>query len=306
MDFHNFVNIVKLGRSLAHAAMLVYFLGVLFALVIGSPFDIYKFVLGYLIVFISVLATGYTNNYYDTAIDKYATQTAFSGGSSILHQHPEYQPTIRSIIVFLYGLSMLLGFAFTMVFSYPWTFFAFVIIANFFGWGYTAPPLKLVYKGFGEFVTMLGASFLLAGSGYFVMRGTIDGPFVWFSIPLLLFGFAVSLYLEIPDRTVDRQGHKMTLVVMTNERFSFIISVISLGLATLCYMAYSVFQVFEGAPNFLVIAVFSFIPFGVGVWSLRNYLIDPASMMRVVFRATVSIFLMWIVLDVYFVYILLR
>jgi 1,4-dihydroxy-2-naphthoate octaprenyltransferase len=305
MDIHNFCNIVKLGRTLAHAAMLVYILGVLFALLIGSPFDGYKCLLGYVIVFTSVLATGYTNNYYDAAIDKLATQTAFSGGSSILVQHPEYRTTIRNIIVFLYCLSILLGLGFTLVFSYSWTFLMFVIVANFIGWSYTAPPLKLVYRGFGEIVTMLGASYLLAGAGYFVVKGTIDGSFVLFSLPLLLFGFAVSLYLEIPDRNPDREGHKMTFVVLKGERFSFIIGVISLGLATLCYVMFSAFRVLEGAANFLAIAVFSLIPFGIGVWSLRKYLIDPTNMITSVFRATASIFLMWIFLDVYFVYVLL-
>jgi 1,4-dihydroxy-2-naphthoate octaprenyltransferase len=305
MDINKFINIVKLGRALAHAAMLVYILGVLFALVIGSTFDVYKFVLGYAIVFTSVLATGYTNNYFDVSIDKFATQTAFSGGSSILVQHPELQTTIRNIIVFLYCMSILLGLTFTLVFSYSWTFFVFVIIANFVGWSYTAPPLRLVYRGFGELVTMLGASFLLAGAGYFVAKGTIDGTFALFSLPLLLFGFAVSLYLEIPDRNVDRKGHKMTLVVLKGERFGFIIGGVSLGLATLCYLLFSMFRVFEGALNFSAIAVFSSIPFVIGVWSLRKYLIDPSTMMTVVFRATACIFLMWIFLDVYFVYVLL-
>jgi 1,4-dihydroxy-2-naphthoate octaprenyltransferase len=305
MDFHKLTNIMKLGRTLAHAAMLVYILGVLFALVIGSPFDVYKFVLGYAIVFTSVLATGYTNNYYDVSIDKFATQTAFSGGSSILVQHPELRTTIRNVFVFLYCLSILLGLAFTLVFSYSWTFFAFVIVANFVGWSYTAPPLKLVYRGFGEIVTMFGASYLLAGAGYFVVKGTIDGSFVLFSLPLLLFGFAVSFYLEIPDRNVDREGHKITLVVLKGERFCFIIGAVFLGLATLCYVVFSMFHVFEGGANFLAIAVFSLIPFGIGVWSLRKYLIDPVTMMTGVFRATACIFLMWIFLDVYFVYVIL-
>ena len=305
MDFHKSINIIKLGRALAHAAMLVYILGVLFALVMGSSFDVYKFLLGYAIVFTSVLATGYTNNYYDVSIDKFAKQTAFSGGSSILVKHPELRPTIRYIIVFLYCLSILLGLAFTLVFSFSWVFFMFVIIANFIGLSYTAPPMKLVYRGFGEIVTMFGASYLLAGTGYFVIKGTIDGTFVLFSLPLLLFGLAVSLYLEIPDKNADRKGNKITFVVLKGERFGFIISVLSLGLATLCYIVYSMFHVFGETFNFYAIAVFSLIPLGIGIWSLRKYLTDPANMMTVVFRATSCIFLMWIFLDVYFVYVIL-
>jgi 1,4-dihydroxy-2-naphthoate octaprenyltransferase len=305
MNIHKLFDIMKLGRALAHAAMLVYILGVLFALVIGSSFDMYKIALGYIIVFTSVLATGYTNNYYDADIDKNATQTAFSGGSSNLASHPEYRPTIRAIIIFLYSLSILLGLTFTILFSYPWTFFAFIIIANFIGWSYTAPPLKLVYRGLGELVTTLGASYMLAGAGYFVVKGTIDGPFVIFSTPLLLFGFAVSLYLEIPDRNPDRQGQKLTFIVLKDERFGFLLGGICLGLATLCYVLFSLFPIFAGSPNFIAIAIFSLIPFGIGVLSLHKYLKNPATMMTVVFRATACIFLMWIFLDAYFVYLLL-
>jgi 1,4-dihydroxy-2-naphthoate octaprenyltransferase len=305
MDYQKFKNIIKLGRALAHAAMLVYFLGVSFAVIIGASFDIYKFILGYAIVFTSILATGYTNNYYDSALDKFATQTAFSGGSDILSKHPELRPTIRTIIVFLYSLSTLLGLVFTVIFSFPFTFFIFVFVANFLGFSYTAPPLKLVYRGFGEIITMLGASFLLSGAGYFVMMGTIDLSFVLFSLPLLLFGFAVSFYLEIPDRIADTKGHKITLVVLRGERFGFIVGAVSLGLATLCYVMFSLYNVFSGAINFLPIIILSLMPLIIGVWSLREYIADRTKIMMIVFRATASIFLTWIVMDLYFMYVIL-
>jgi 1,4-dihydroxy-2-naphthoate polyprenyltransferase len=305
MEYQKIKNIVKLGRALAHAAMLVYLLGALFALVIGASFDVYKFVLGYAIVFTSVLATGYTNNYYDASLDKFATQTAFSGGSDILSKKPELRPIIRNIIVFLYSLSIVLGLIFTVIFSYPLTFFIFVVIANFLGWSYTGPPLKLVYHGFGEIITMLGASFLLAGSGYFVLMGTIDASFVLFTLPLLLFGCAVSFYLEIPDRNADSQGHKITLVVLRNERFGFIISAVSLSLATICYVIFNLYQIFPGTINFLPITILSLMPLIIGMWSLREYLVDKTKVMTIVFRATASIFLTWILMDLYFVYVIL-
>ena len=76
-----------------------------------------------------------------------------------------------------------------------------------------------MYRGFGEIITMLGTGFLITGFGYFAVMGTIDVSFVLFSIPLMLFGFALSFYGEIPDRDVDRQGHKITLVALKGENF---------------------------------------------------------------------------------------
>lgn len=305
MDVARIKNIVKLGRALAHAAMIVYVLGVFFAVVVGASFDFYRFVLGYLIVFTSVLATGYTNNYFDASLDKNATQTAFSGGSDILSKHPELRPTIRKIIIFLYSTSIVLGLIFIVVFSFPVSFFAFVLVSNFIGWSYTAPPLKLVYRGLGEIMTMIGASFIIVGAGYFVIKGTIDLTFVLFSLPLLLLGFAVSFYLEIPDRHADTIGHKITLVVLRGERFGFIVGAVSLGLATLCYILFSIYHVFSGAASYIPIAILSLLPLIIGTWALREYLVDKAKMMTIVFRATASIFLAWILMDVYFAYVIL-
>lgn len=208
-------------------------------------------------------------------------------------------------MVFLFSLSIVLGLVFTVLFSYPFTFFVFVVIANFVGWCYTAPPLKLVYRGFGEMITMLGAGFLIAGFGYFAVMKTIDVSFVLFSLPLLLFGFALSFYLEIPDRNVDLQGHKITLVVLKGERFGFVIGAVSLGLATLCFLLFGLFQVFAGAANFLLMAMFSVIPLILGIWGLREYIADQTKIMTSVFRATACIFVVYILIDVYFVYVIL-
>lgn len=305
MDFHKSLNIVKLGRGIAHAAILVYSLGALFAVVIGASFDVYRFIFGYAIVFTGVLAAGYTNNYYDVSIDKFATHTPFSGGSGILVDHPELRKTIRNIMVFLFSLSIILGLVFTVIFSYPVTFFIFVVIANFLGWSYTAPPLRLVYRGFGEIITMLGTGFLITGFGYFAIMGTIDASFVLFSIPLLLFGFALSFYLEIPDRNVDRQGHKITLVTLKGEYLGFIIGAVSLGLATLCFLMFGLFHVFSGSANFFFIGMISLIPVILGIWGLREYILNQTKMMTIVFRVTVCIFVVYIIIDVYFVYMIL-
>ncbi|MFH1101862.1 MAG: prenyltransferase [Methanobacteriota archaeon] len=305
MDFQKFINIVKLGRVIVHAAILVYLLGALFAVVIGASFDVYRFILGYAVVFTGVLAAGYTNNYYDVAIDRFATHTPFSGGSGILVDHPEYRKTIRTIMVFLYSLSIVLGLVFTIVFSYPVTFFAFVVIADFFGWCYTAPPLRLVYRGFGEIITMFGTGFLITGFGYFAVMGTIDVSFVLFSIPFLLFGFALSFYLEIPDRNVDCEGHKKTLVALKGESLGFVIGAVSLGLATLCFLMFGLFHVFPGAANFFFIGMFSLVPAVLGVWGLRGYIADQTKMMTIVFRTTACIFVVFILIDAYFMYVIL-
>jgi 1,4-dihydroxy-2-naphthoate octaprenyltransferase len=306
MEYQKFKNIMKVTRaSLALIAMIMYISGVLFAVAVGGHFDLYRVLLGFLIVFTSVYATGSTNNYYDASMDKNATQTGFSGGSDILSKHPELRPTVRRIIIVLYSTSIVLGLVFTVLFSFPAYFFAFVLVSNFIGWSYTAPPLRLVYHGLGEVLTMFGIGFSVVGAGYWVTKGTIDLTFVWFSLPLLLFGFGVNFYLEIPDRYADILGQKKTIVVRRDERFGFIVGAVSLAIATLCYTLFSFYGVFSGEASYVPLVVFSLLPLTIGIWALWKYLVDKAKMMQVVFRATASIVVAWILTDVYLAYVIL-
>lgn len=99
------------------------------------------------------------------------------------------------------------------------------MIGNILGWMYIAPPVKLVYRGFGEIVTMIGAGFIIPAFGYFVVMGRIDASFVLLSVLLLFYGFVLSFYLEIPARDADRKGKKNTIDVSCDDLgFSLIYS----------------------------------------------------------------------------------
>ena len=80
--------------------------------------------------------------------------------------------------------------------------------------GYTAPPLKLVYRGLGEIAVALGFGPLMLVGAYVVQSGGAlsSEPFVA-SIPLALL-VALILYVnEIPDRRGDARAGKLTLPV---------------------------------------------------------------------------------------------
>jgi 1,4-dihydroxy-2-naphthoate octaprenyltransferase len=305
MDFRKFLNIVKLGRLIAHSAFLVYLLGALFAVINDASFYVVKFVLGYGILFTGILAAVYTNNYHDVRIDKYAVHTFFSGGSGILIEHPELMKTTAYVAASLYGISIALGFVGMVLFSYPVTFFLYVLGGNVLGWCYTAPPLKLVYRGFGEIVTMIGAGFIIPGLGYFVFKGTIDWSFVLFFIPLMFSGLALSFYLEIPDKDADTHGPKKTFVVRRGESAGFIVAVGSLCVSTLCYVLLGLFPVISGALNYWFIALLSVIPIVVGLWSLWRYRADTTKVMKIVFRASACVFAVYILIDIYVMYVIL-
>jgi len=304
MDFSNAINILKLSRGISYAAIFIYLLGALFALIIGASFDVGKLIFGYAILFTGTLGGIYTNSYYDVAVDKSSTQTGVSGGSRILVDHPELRKTIRWVMLFLFSVSIVLGLVFTIVYSYPITFFAFVVLSNLFAWQYTAPPSRLVYRGFGEIATLLAVGVFMTGFGYFVMRGTLDLSYAVYSIPFMMFGFAFSFFVEIADRDADLQGHKFTMVVRRNERFGFLMGTISVACAMVCFLLFYLLRIFPASANFLILSLITSIPVVLGVLGLRKYLANPTTMISMATRLSVSTFLSFIFIDAYFIYAL--
>jgi 1,4-dihydroxy-2-naphthoate octaprenyltransferase len=80
--------------------------------------------------------------------------------------------------------------------------------------GYTAPPLKFVYRGLGEIAVAVGFGPLMLLGAYVVQTG---GALAWepfvASIPVALL-VALILYVnEIPDRRSDARAGKRTLPV---------------------------------------------------------------------------------------------
>ena len=84
--------------------------------------------------------------------------------------------------------------------------------------GYTAPPLKFVYRGLGEIAVAVGFGPLMLLGGYVVQtRGALSWePFVA-SLPIALL-VALILYVnEIPDRRGDARAGKRTLPVRLSK-----------------------------------------------------------------------------------------
>jgi 1,4-dihydroxy-2-naphthoate octaprenyltransferase len=85
--------------------------------------------------------------------------------------------------------------------------------------GYTAPPLKFVYRGLGEIAVALGfGPFMLVGAYVVQTRGALTWEPLAASIPVALL-VALILYVnEIPDRRGDAHAGKRTLPVRFSRR----------------------------------------------------------------------------------------
>jgi 1,4-dihydroxy-2-naphthoate octaprenyltransferase len=296
------LNIIKLGRLIIHSVVLVYLLGALFALVLGAPFDLYKIVFVYLIILTGTFSAVYNNNYNDVNVDKYATQTFFSGGSRILVDHPELMRPVKLLSLFFLLFSIVLGGIGIVLFSFPITFFFFVVIGNLLGWYYTAPPIKLLYRGLGELGTMLAAGFFVPGLGYFALINQVDLRFVIFSIPLLFYGLSISFYLEIPDRDADTKGGKKTFVVRHGLYAGFFVGALCSICASLSYMVFSIFEFSSGMIQYWVIFLFSLIPLFSCLYSVVKQ--KKENVNSLAFASSSSFFIFYILVIIYFIYLL--
>ena len=216
MDYklETLLNVVKLGRPQYLAGnFLVFTMGALLAVILGSKFDSSKFILGYSILFVAHLSVHYSNDYFDFEVDHLTTPNAISGGSGVLVKNPELKEFSKLFALILMGISILIAAIFTVLFNYPITFFLFLLFGNLLAWFYTAPPIKLVYRRLGE-VANIVAVIIFLGAGYFALRGTLDLPFLVFVMPVIFLQIIFINCFEIPSMEGDKQGNKITWIVL--------------------------------------------------------------------------------------------
>jgi 1,4-dihydroxy-2-naphthoate octaprenyltransferase len=156
--------IIKLGRlHFLIAGFLLYLLGVLLAVLLYNQFSWERFIWGYAVFLPAHLMVNYSNEYFDQEVDRYSHKTNFSGGSGVLINHPELVNFTRKFSLTLIIISLNLGISFSYTYNSV-MFLILTISGNLLGWFYTAPPLKLSYRGLGEIATVL-TGFLMPGLG---------------------------------------------------------------------------------------------------------------------------------------------
>ena len=161
------------------------------------------------------LAINVTNDIFDTlsgADDANTTPTQFSGGSRVAVYDLVSIRGLSWLAIGLFAVAGAIGLALvaiTQSLTLLWIGVAGVIV----GVAYTAPPLKLVYRGLGEIAVAIGFGPIMLLGAYVVQTGELAWePFVLSLVPGLL--IALILYVnEIPDRRSDAEAGKRTLPV---------------------------------------------------------------------------------------------
>jgi 1,4-dihydroxy-2-naphthoate polyprenyltransferase len=206
---HAILRIIRL--HIVAGGALAFSLGALLAFVNGGTFDSLQIVLFYAIVFLGDLSTHYSNDYFDVNEDKFVQRRKFFSGKNILVNNPTLRSSARLISIMLFILSNALAVLVVILKMAPPELLIIALVANFLGWAYSTPPLRLVSKGFGEVAIALAVGFAIPAVGYLAVREQFDCLFWYFALPFVLYGFMLALSLEMPDIEVDRKVGKLNI-----------------------------------------------------------------------------------------------
>lgn len=196
-------------------AWIAYALGAYLASVPGSP-HWPTFWAGYLFIFLLEMATVFSNDYYDYSSDaRNKNYSQFTGGSRVLVEKQISRRALRKGIVYSF-LGAMLAAILVLVIAPGQLAVKLILVAfmTVIAMGYTIPPLKLSYRGWGEIDVGITHSFGVLLCGYVFQNGTLYNPLPWLvALPLLLAILPAIILAGIPDYEADKSAGKRTLVV---------------------------------------------------------------------------------------------
>jgi 1,4-dihydroxy-2-naphthoate polyprenyltransferase len=288
------------------AGLLLFILEAAWAILLGAQFSLARLLLGYLVLLPAHLSVSYSNDYFDVAADQQGKPTFFSGGTGILVNHPELRNPAKWIAIALIVCSIAIGLSFQILYSPPTWFMGLVILGNLSGWFYSAPPLRLAYRGLGEPAMMLSIGLLIPGLGYIVTSGHIDLDGLLFSIPLMLYGLAFILSVENPDMEADRMGNKRTWVARRGRSFGFSLTGAALLLATIFLFCVPRLTSRTYPVDFRLLGILSLLPLAAGIIGWIKRPLEPRPAARAVFWTLISYAAFSLLADGYMVFLLIR
>ncbi len=191
-----------------------------------------RFILSLLIGLLIHLVTAFVNDVADIQTDEANfSRTPFSGGSGVVVEGQLSRSDL--IIGASWAIFLTVVLTGVMIFGLHvhWGILLFV------SWGivsateYSLPPVKLSYRGGGEFLVFVTYSIALVWAGYFSQAGPAYSPLVWaLSIPIGFAVFSLITVTQFPDLEADRKAKKRSLVIMFGVKKT--LSIVSLAVSS--------------------------------------------------------------------------
>lgn len=155
-----------------------------------------------------------SNEYYDYLSGNDVINqviTPFSGGTRVIVDGVLPAKSILRAAILFFSTGILIGLYFYTQRGMTVLLFglAGVLIAYF----YTAPPVKLAYRGWGELVLGIAFGPLIVAGAYYLQTGELGLRVITASIPIGLLTTAILYINEFPDYEADKEAAKLNLVV---------------------------------------------------------------------------------------------
>lgn len=194
------------------------------------------------------------NDYFDYRLGADTAQvkrTPFSGGSPHLVEGRERESTFLALALASLAASAACGVAVMALLgdSFPPALgigAAGVLLGVF----YTAPPLKLTYRGLGESAILLAFGVLPVLGVYYVLAETFTLNAFLASLPPGFLITNIILANEFPDLVSDREAGKRTLVVRLGTAVSRYVYLVLAAAAYALIMVFSIREIY-GSWGFL-------------------------------------------------------
>ncbi len=239
----SWLTLLRLGATAR--GVLPFLLGAVIAWSQGYTIDRAILLLSSLAVICIMLVTFLVNEYYDYDTDAAnKNHHRLSGGSRILPMGLIPRRHALTAAYILTGIAAGIGL---------WLYFGFKtgpltiplgIVAVIIGYTYTAGPVRLSYRGWGEISIWFACGWLATLTGYYLQTGQFNMTATLASLPGAFSVFLVILINEIPDIASDKISGKRNLAVRlgVNKTVKLYLAVLAVSYASIIAIAFS------GAP----------------------------------------------------------
>ena len=248
--------------------VLLYLLGVCISLASGTPFNLFHYLVGQLLVTSTQLMVHYGNEFFDQEVDAAVgkRRTWLSGGSGVLASGL-FQPSLALRAAEICAIASLVFLV--MVTSQAPLAGAIGLLAMLASWFYSAPPVKIITRGWGEFSASLIVAFLTPLMGWLLQTGqhSISTTLILICLPLVLIHTSMLIAFEFPDREADAAYHKRTLVVRLGmARATWVHD----GLIVLAFLLYAIFALIPIAGGALGTAGLALLALPLAAWQIAR------------------------------------
>lgn len=214
----------------------------------GFRISVGAYVLGQVMVSAFHLMVHYSNDYFDRFCDEDAQRTAWSGGSGALQSGTITAPIALAAALVCAGVGLVAACVLAVAGNVAAA--AAGIAAGLAGWFYSAPPARLLARGWGELDTALLIAVLFPLAGYLTFAPAPSARLFATMLPSFAAMLVLMWCVEYPDVEVDRATGKLNLVArLGRERaralvYGSVAAIYATGIAALWFGAAPAFPLF--------------------------------------------------------------